>query len=149
MSIYLDTSSLLKLFIRAEHSEAVVSAIQQEAAVVVSPLTELEALVQLKGLHLGGSMGSSRYLRTRERMAETIASHPFQVRPLASRVFSSAITQHGESLVHCRTLDRLHLAAIEELGLRRLMTHDGKQADAARELGFEVVMPGMESDSHK
>ena len=140
---YLDTSSLLKLFIRDEHSEAVISAIQSETAVVVSPLTELEASVQLRGLHLGGSMGSARYLRMCERLAKTMAGHPFLLRPLASRVFSTALTQHAQSSIHCRSLDRLHLAAMEELGLRRLMTHDERQAAAARELGYEVVMPGV------
>ena len=140
---YIDTSSLLKLFIRDEHSEAVIFAIQHETAVVVSALTELEASVQVRGLHLGGSMGSARYLRTCERLAETIAGHPFLVRSLASRVFSAAIAQHAQSSIHCRSLDRLHLAAMEELGVRRLMTHDERQAEAARELGYEVVMPGV------
>lgn len=140
---YIDTSSLLKLFIRDEHSEAVISAIQNETAVVVSPLTELEASVQLRGLHLGGSMGNARYLRMRERLAETMASHPFLIRPLASRVFSTALTQYSQSSIQCRSLDRLHLAAMEELALRRLMTHDERQAEAARELGYEVVMPGV------
>lgn len=43
--------------------------------------------------------------------------------------------------VHCRTLDRLHLAAMEGLGLRRLLTNDDTQAAAARALGFQVVLP--------
>lgn len=140
---YLDTSSLLKLFIRDEHSEAVISAIQNETTVMVSPLTELEASVQLRGLHLGGMMESARYLRMCERLAETMAGHPFLLRPLASSVFSKALTQHAQSPIHCRSLDRLHLAAMEELGLRRLMTHDERQAEAARELGYDVVMPGV------
>lgn len=36
-----------------------------------------------------------------------------------------------------------HSVAVEELGVGRLMTHDRRQADAARELGYEVVMPGV------
>jgi uncharacterized protein with PIN domain len=44
--------------------------------------------------------------------------------------------------LHCRTLDRLHLAAMEELDVRRLMTTDAAEADGARALGFEVVHPG-------
>ena len=143
MLTYMDTSSLLKLFIRDEHSEAVIFTIQQETAVVVSPLTELEAYVQVRGLHLGGSMGLARYLRTRERLAETIAGHPFLVRSLVGRFFSTAIKQVARSSIRCRSLDRLHLAAMEELGVRRLMTHDERQAEAGRELGYEVVMPGV------
>jgi len=132
------------MFIRDEHLEAVILSIRHETDVVVSSLTELEASVQLRGLHLGGSMGLARYRRTCGRLAATIAGHPFMIRPLVSKIFYAAITQHVASRVHCRSLDRLHLAAMEELGVRRLMTHDGRQAEAARELGYEVVMPGVD-----
>jgi uncharacterized protein with PIN domain len=47
---------------------------------------------------------------------------------------------------HCRTLDRLHLAAMTELDVARLMTHDAVQAQAARALGFEVVIPGRRAN---
>jgi hypothetical protein len=67
---------------------------------------------------------------------------PFEFRELAGAVFQLAIRQHVSGRWHCRTLDRLHLAAISELGLRRLLTNDGKQAAAARALGYEVVFPG-------
>ncbi len=142
--IYVDTSSLLKLFIIDAQSVAVDHAIYREATVIVSLLTELEAAVQLRARLLGGNMGTARYVRTCERLAESIAGEPFVLRPLVSTVFSSAIAQHAVTHVHCRSLDRLHLAAMEELGVRRLMTHDGRQAEAARELGYEVVMPGVD-----
>ena len=45
------------------------------------------------------------------------------------------------SAVYCRTADRLHLAAMEALGLRRLLTNDEQQATAARALGFGVLLP--------
>ncbi|MEX1115645.1 MAG: type II toxin-antitoxin system VapC family toxin [Akkermansiaceae bacterium] len=142
--IYIDTSSLLKLFILDEQSGSVISAIQSETVVVVTPLTELEAVVQLRARRLGGNMGSARYIRTCERLAESMAGEPFVRRPLVSTVFSAAIAQHAVTQVHCRSLDRLHLAAMQELGVRRLMTHDVRQAEAAREMGYEVVMPGIE-----
>lgn len=133
----------MKLFIVDEHLRDVTLAIYREAAVVVSPLTELEAFVQLKGFHLGGGMGAARYARTLNRLADTFTNNPFVKRPLVNRIFSVAIAQHEESSVHCRSLDRLHLAAMQELRVRRLMTHDVRQAEAAREMGFEVVMPGV------
>jgi len=43
--------------------------------------------------------------------------------------------------VHCRTLDRLHLATMEALGLRRLLTSDETQARAGLVRGFEVLRP--------
>ena len=42
---------------------------------------------------------------------------------------------------HCPTLDRLHLAAMEALNLRRLLTNDDAQARAARALEFTVIVP--------
>jgi predicted nucleic acid-binding protein len=142
--IYIDTSSLLKLFIRDVHFEAVNTAIQLESAVVTTSLTQLEASVQLRAIHLGGSWGAARYVRMRGRLAETLAKDPFVIRPLMSRVFTTATMQNELSSIHCRSLDRLHLAAMAELGVTRLMTHDGRQADGAKELGFEVVMPGVD-----
>jgi hypothetical protein len=38
----------------------------------------------------------------------------------------------------------LHLAAMEELKISRLMTHDESQAQAAMEAGFKVVRPGRD-----
>lgn len=131
------------MFIPDRGSVAVDGAIQRESAVVVSPLTELETFVQIKAHCLGGGMGTMRYARTCERLAGTLSSAPFVKRALASRIFPEAIKQHATSSLHCRSLDRLHLAAMAELGVRRLMTHDLRQAEAAKELGYEVLMPDM------
>jgi hypothetical protein len=57
--------------------------------------------------------------------------------------FPDALRQHRSSGDrHCRSLDRVHLARMEELKVSRLMTHDEKQAKAATEAGFKVVRPG-------
>jgi hypothetical protein len=42
---------------------------------------------------------------------------------------------------YCRTLDRLHLAAMQVLEVHRLLTNDDTQARAARGLGFEITRP--------
>jgi len=42
---------------------------------------------------------------------------------------------------YCRTLDRMHLATMQALGVQRLLTNDDTQAAAARALGFDVVLP--------
>lgn len=42
---------------------------------------------------------------------------------------------------YCPTLDRLHLAAMKSLDVRRLLTNDDAQARAARAMGFAVVTP--------
>jgi len=61
---------------------------------------------------------------------------------LSADVLQTAFRQHRNSGdVHCHTLDRLHLAAMEELDISRLMTHDSRQARAAIEAGFKIVQP--------
>jgi predicted nucleic acid-binding protein len=132
----------LKLIITDQDSCAVEAAIKRESLVVISPLTELEVSVQLRGRFLGGLCSNKRYINTCNWVDKTISNAPFVRRDLVSRFFSVAITQHAVSSVHCRSLDRLHLAAMAELGVKRLMTHDVRQADGARELSYEVVMPG-------
>jgi len=42
--------------------------------------------------------------------------------------------------VHKHLTENEHLRA-EKLGISRLMTHDERQANAAREAGFDVVWP--------
>jgi predicted nucleic acid-binding protein len=141
--IYCDTSSLLKLIWLEPESEHVGQAVHREDEVVISKITLLEAEVQLRTNWLGGFYNQASYRRQAKGLAAILGTAPFVVHSLASSVFDVAIRQHQESgKTHCRSLDRLHLAAMEELGIRRLMTNDAKQADAARALGFEVLVPG-------
>ncbi len=143
--IYIDTSCLLKL-LRTEASSADVSAaIATETEVVVSVLTELETLVQLKAIRTGGGFTRAQWRRLEVELALLRNQPPFEFRTLPSTVFQAALRQHRNSgALHCRSLDRLHLAAMEELTVSRLMTHDEGQAKAAVEAGFEVVRPGRD-----
>lgn len=139
---YIDSSSLLKTLWNEPESDAVRVAIADEVQVVVSTLTELETEVQLRARWLGGSTTKARYDAYRARLASFRRTSPFEFRELPGAVFQLAIQQHVSGKWHCRTLDRLHLAAMRELGLRRLLTNDIKQAAAARSLGYDVVSPG-------
>ena len=57
-------------------------------------------------------------------------------------MFSTAIPQDGSSgSLHLRSLDRLHLAAMEDLGIKQLMTNDTNQGVAAHALEYAVVSP--------
>lgn len=139
---YIDSSTLLKTLWEEPESAAVRAAIAAEARVVVSALTELETEVQLRAKWLGGAVSRPRYHAYRRMLASFRRLAPFEFRGLSGAIVQSAIEQHLAGKQRCRTLDRLHLAAMSELGLRRLLTNDGKQAEAARALGFDVVLPG-------
>jgi hypothetical protein len=141
--VYLDTSCLLKLLLLEPESAAVRKAVGSEAEVVVSTLARLEAEVQLAAGHRGGQFRSSQWRAYRDGLARLLTQDPFHLRPLPGSVFDTALRQHQQArTIHCRSLDRLHLAAMEELGLTRLMTHDDAQASAARAVGFGVSHPG-------
>ena len=109
----------------------------------VSSLTELETEVQLRAKWLGGSVTKKRYEAYRARLVSFRDTAPFKFHDLPGSVFQNAIRRHLSDKSHCRSLDRLHLAAIQELGLNRLLTNDSKQAAMARIIGYKVVIPGI------
>ena len=144
--IYLDTSCLLKLLLDEPESEAVRLAVASEPEVIISALAELEAVVQLQAGWRAGEYREQRYRAYLRQLSAFRDMNPFRFRPLAGSVFQTAMRQDRRAgRVHCRTLDRLHLAAIEDLGIRRLMTNDASEAAAAQVLGFEVVTPGRQT----
>ena len=141
--IYLDTSCLLKLLREEPESAHVRSAVDGEAEVVVSSLTELETEVQLKAAALGGDIRASQWRQYQARLAAMRNLEPFHFRYLPAAVFSTALRQQRHpQAAYCRSLDRLHLAAMEELKLRRLITLDEIQGKAAEALDYEVLCPG-------
>ena len=143
--VYLDSSSLLKLLWPEPESAAVRRRVAAEDAVVVSSLAELESEVQLRAAWLAGKYREARWRRFQAKLSELRGTEPFRFQRLGGSVFEAALRQHRAAHTpHCRTLDRLHLAAMEELNVRMLMTNDTGQAEAARAMGFEVVTPGLD-----
>lgn len=141
--IYIDSSSLLKTLWQESESGAVGRAIEVEDRVVVSSLTELETEVQLRAKWLGGAFTKTRYYDYRAALTSFRETAPFDFRQLPGTIFGRALDQHNaRDKLHCRSLDRLHLAAMAELGIRRLLTNDVKQAAAARALGYEALVVG-------
>ncbi len=140
MSLYLDTSCLVKLLKVEPETDAVSQLVHGETEVVVSELTLLEAEQQITAARLGGQLTPAQARQAEAALKETTAEPPFVVRAIATDVFQIARRQSAGK-GYCRTLDRLHLAAMESLGVRRLLTHDDQQAAAARALGFAVVRP--------
>lgn len=141
--IYLDTSCLLKLLRDEPESANVRNAVETEEAVVISSLTELETEVQLKGAAIGGQIRTSQWRQYQARLMAMRNFDPFHFRYLPAAVFQTALRQHRHPQgAYCRSLDRLHLAAMEELRQTRLMTLDETQAAAAEALGHEIVRPG-------
>lgn len=144
MSLYLDTSCFLKLLIPEPETQSVQSAIEEEPRVVVSIITEIESLVQLHAFQLGGNYSKRRLSKLLDRLEDYREMDPFEFRTVDPSIFETARNQILEGAVHCRTMDRLHLAAMQDLRMSRLLTNDKDQAEAARNLGFQVMLPSPE-----
>ena len=143
--IYLDTSCLLKLLRDEPESADVRNAVDAEDEVVVSLLTELESEVQLKAAAVGGEIRTSQWRQYQAKLAAMRNFDPFHFRHLPAAVFSTALRQHRHpQAVFCRAMDRLRLAAMEELKLTRLITLDEIQANVALALDYEVIRPGRD-----
>jgi predicted nucleic acid-binding protein len=141
--IYLDSSCLLSLLWDEEENAAVINAVGHEDIVVITALAELETRVQLKAAHLGGGYNLPRLRLLEAQLTRLYGQPPYEYRPLSGTLLKTALRQHRNSgTLHCRAFDRLHLAAMEELKVRRLMTRDHAQAAAAAAMGLEVVQPG-------
>jgi len=140
--IYIDSSCLVKVFRLEPETLEVLKAIQLEPEIIVSALAELEVMVQLKADYLAGNLTRPAWRQLEARFSLLSRQAPYEFRALPATLFRTALRQHrmaGD--FHCRSIDRLHLAAMEELGLKRLMTHDVRQAKAAVQAGFQVIRP--------
>ena len=140
---YLDASCLIKLLRDEPESANVRNAVAEESEVVVSSLVELETEVQLKAAAAGGEIRTGQWRQYQAKLTAMRNFDPFYFRHLPAAVFSTALWQHRHpQAIFCRAMDRLHLAAMEELKLRRLITLDEIQGKAAAALGYEVIRPG-------
>lgn len=138
---YIDTSCFLKLLFPEPESAAVADIVVKEEVIVVSGLTRVEAEQQIVARHLGGHITAARRRKIQTGLVSLLDKSPFESRLSGSGLWDLALTQMTKSKVHCRTLDRLHLAVMAEMGTHRLITHDRRQAAAAIDAGFEVITP--------
>jgi len=140
MSLYIDTSCLLKLFLEEPESARVQELFSAEEQVIVSSLVRLEALQSLHALRLGGAITPLQHKRLVKHLEDKLRLPPFALRAFPLLAIENAEKQNRQA-VYCKTLDSLHLGAMETFGLDRLLTNDDQQAAAARALGFTVQLP--------
>lgn len=140
-ALYLDTSCLLKLFVREPESSRVIELLGRESKIVVSELARLEAETQLRARLQGGLLTKARHRKLAAQLGATLALEPFDLLPFPNEAVERARALAARTQVHCRTLDLLHLAAMECDGLTRLLTNDTAQAAMAKSLNLSVAMP--------
>lgn len=125
MSSYIDSSAAVKLLVEEPESSALVRWLDGHPEIVGTLLLETE--VRRAARRMGVSQSS---------VTEMLAG--ITLHDVTPGTFRQAGALPGD---HLRSLDALHLAAALRLGCRTVVTYDAHMAEAARELGFDVVAP--------
>ena len=130
MTIYADTSALLKRYVDEPDSERAVELLASDPEV----LTGRHAVVEVRR-NLARLLPSTAATAARAAFAEDLASLSIIELDAATCELAATIAEQ----TGVRTLDAMHLGAARRLGTAlTFLTFDVRQAQAARALGFAV-----------
>lgn len=131
MTLYVDSSALLKRYIDERDSEVALSLMATEQVLVTSRLTEVEVRRNLARL-----LDASAALDAKRQFLHDLDA--FALVALDATTCMEAARIAEQTL--CRSLDSLHIAAALRAGsTTTLLTFDARQAQAARTVGLAVV----------
>lgn len=131
MTLYVDSSALLKRYIDEHDSAVAIDLMQSDPVIVTSRLTEVEVRRNLTRLLEGDDLDA-------QHRSLALDLDAFALVNLDATTMSTAARIAEQTL--CRSLDAIHLAATQRAGrATTLLTFDIRQARAARELGMSVI----------
>ena len=131
MTLYVDTSALLKRYISERDTDVAEQYIAADPTLVTCRLTEVELRRNLARLLKGGDLLSAR------RQVQTDLN-AFALISIDSTTCNKAAVIAEQTL--CRSLDALHVAAAQRAGeSTTFLTFDVRQAQAARSVGLCVL----------
>lgn len=134
MTLYVDTSALVRRYLHDRHRSVVLHAMLDDDAWCASALVRTETQL---ALHRASVTARQQTQLWRELRDEWEA---FWVVPLDDRCMARAVEIGATYGV--RMVDAIHLAAADRLpGPIRFLTFDRQQIPAADALGFEVISP--------
>jgi uncharacterized protein len=132
VSLYVDTSALLKRYVDEDESAACERLLVADPSWVTARHTWVEVLRNL-----------GRLLQGPERARLRSVFRADWARMLIVELDATTCDRAGDlaETLHVRTLDALHLAAAERAGAGTLpfLTYDVRQAQVARSLGWTVL----------
>lgn len=131
MTLYVDSSALLKRYVDEHDSDAAVGLMASDPVLVTSRLTEVEVRRNLTRLLEGSALTTSRRQFGADLDAFALVALDAVTCNEASRIAEQTL---------CRSLDALHLACALRAGASTtVLTFDLRQAQVARTLGLSVV----------
>jgi uncharacterized protein len=133
MTLYADSSALLKRYVDEPDSDRAVELLDSDAELVTGRHTVVEVRRNLARLLAGSALSESRSAFATDLEA-------FAIVELDAATCEQAATIAEQT--GARTLDALHLGAARRLGAGvTFLTFDVRQAQAARALGLAVAGP--------
>jgi len=131
MTLYVDSSALLKRYVEERDSEVAESLLATDSVLVTSRLTEIEVRRNLARLLDPDDAVQAKRLFTEDLDAFALVHLDATTCSSAARIAE----QTG-----CRSLDSIHLAAAQRAGsATTVLTFDIRQAQAARSIGLAVI----------
>lgn len=131
MTLYVDSSALLKRYVDEHDSAAAVELMATDPVLATSRITEVEVRRNLSRLLRDGALDSARRQFTIDLDAFALISVDAVVCNEAARVAEQTL---------CRSLDALHVASAVRAGASTVMlTFDIRQARTARAMGLRVI----------
>jgi predicted nucleic acid-binding protein len=135
---YVDTSLLLAVYTPEERSEEANQILRSASEIFISDLTVAEFLVGLARKVKLAVLSGAQSEAARDSFEAHLVEGLLRRVPLRSSYSELAGELASRSEVMLRTLDSLHLVVASQLETP-LATFDGRLADAARNLGLEVL----------
>ena len=131
MTLYVDTSALMKRYVRERDSDVAAQLMSTDAVLVTSRLTEIEMRRNLTRI-----LEASDLVAVRRQIQ--IDLEAFALVALDATTCSEAARIAEET--QCRSLDAIHVAAARRAGTNTaFLTFDVRQAQAARTVGMAVL----------
>lgn len=131
MTQYVDSSALLKRYLREPDSDRAAELLGLDAELV----TGRHTLVEVRR-SLARALSGTALTDARAQLATDVASFNLVELDAATCELAATIAEQTE----VRSLDALHLGAARRLGTElTFLTFDIRQADAARSLGFRTA----------
>lgn len=138
--MYLDTSVLVKLFVRDEQSKFY-GELTDGQPVCSSVLAYTEVWSALLFCERAGKLTSDQRHRAWTAFDRNVMNELIELLPMDPAIFKRAnrMLEVCHPIVPIRSLDSLHLASADQVQDWPLATHDKRMRDAAQKLGFPLT----------
>jgi len=139
--IYLDTSYIVKAYIREPGSDLVLSELEGQSGLTASRLAKVEFVSALMRQRKAGDISKAAAGSAIHSLEKDSAIGIWTWIDISGSILSAstALLTHRSHFGKLRSLDAIHLATAKNLGTERLYTHDQRMFEAAEHFGLNPI----------